>query len=303
MSELNLPPTVPSAGSSPGLSGLGLSARRRRWRVYARNRTAVLGAAILVVLIVVAVFAPWIAPHDPLAQSVQSRLEGPSWAHPFGLDHYGRDVMSRVIYGARVSLLVGVASIAFAAVIGVALGIAAGFLRGPFEAVVMRVMDMLLAFPNLILGLLVLSVIGPGLRNMIIAVGIAFVPNFARLAHGPTLSIREKEYVQSAIGVGAGDLRIMWKHVAPNLRSDLIVVGTLYIAAAILIEANLSFIGLGASPPTPTWGQTIRDGMAFLADSPWYSLTPGIAIFLAVAGFNLIGDGLRDALDPRSAGR
>lgn len=283
------------------IPGLDRSSNARRmWKVFARNKTAVVGLFLLALITVAAIAAPLIAPQDPLAQSVVSKFQSPSADQLLGSDNFGRDIFSRLIFGARVSLLVGVVSVALGGSIGALAGISAGYLGGKVEAWVMRGMDILLAFPDLITGLLVLAVIGPGLRNLIIAIAVTIVPRFARMAHGPTLGLRGKEFVESAISIGSRDGRVMRRHVWPNVRGELLVLASLWTATAIRIEANLSFIGLGVAPPTPTWGQMIRDGMPYLAQAPWFSIAPGIAIFLAVLAFNLIGDGLRDVLDPRS---
>jgi peptide/nickel transport system permease protein len=292
-----------TASRDDGLVDEPTSELRRRLRIFARNRTSLIGVVLIVLLVVAALFAPWLAPHDPLSQDVRLRLDGPSPEHLAGLDHYGRDIWSRIIYGSRISLMVGILSVALGGIVGSLLGVVAGFMGGRIEDMIMRLTDILLAFPDLITGLLVLAVIGPGLGNLIIAIGITLIPRFSRLAHGPTLALKEKEYVQSAISVGSKDSGVIFKHLVPNVRGELIVVASLFTATAIRVEANLSFVGLGVAPPTPTWGQMIRDGMPHLADAPWYSLTPGFAIFLAVLAFNLVGDGLRDAFDPKSRSR
>lgn len=277
--------------------------RLARWRIFARNRTAVFGLVLFLVILSAALFAPIIAPHDPLAQNTIQRLQAPDGVHLFGLDNFGRDILSRILWGTRISLFVGVASVLLGGLVGSVLGIAAGYLGGRVEFSIMRVVDILLSFPDLITGLLVLAVIGPGLRNLVIAIAITIVPRFARMAHGPTISLRNREFVESAVVIGASDLRVMVRHVWPNVRGELLVLASLWTATAIRIEANLSFIGLGVAPPTPTWGQMIRDGMSYLSTSPLFSVAPGLAIFLTVLAFNLLGDGLRDVLDPRSRGR
>ena len=305
----NTPPPNGPTTSGPGPSrddGLidePTSELKRRLKVFARNRTSLIGVVLIIVIVVAALFAPWLAPHDPLSQDVRLRLEGPGPEHFAGLDHYGRDIWSRIIYGSRISLMVGVLSVLLGGVVGSLMGVVAGFMGGRIEDLIMRVTDILLAFPDLITGLLVLAVIGPGLGNLIIAIGITLIPRFSRLAHGPTLALKEKEYIQSAISVGSRDSGVIFKHLLPNVRGELIVVASLFTATAIRVEANLSFVGLGVAPPTPTWGQMIRDGMPHLAEAPWYSLTPGFAIFIAVLAFNLVGDGLRDAFDPKSRSR
>lgn len=277
--------------------------RRARWRVFAKNRTALFGLVLFLAILLMAILAPVIAPFDPLEQNTIRRLQGPGEGHFLGLDNFGRDIFSRIVWGARISLFVGVASVVLGGLIGSVLGIFAGYLGGRVEFFIMRFVDILLSFPDLITGLLVLAVIGPGLRNLVVAIAVTIVPRFARMAHGPTISLKNREFVESAVVVGASDARVMYRHIWPNVRGELLVLASLWTATAIRIEANLSFIGLGVAPPTPTWGQMIRDGLAYLSSSPMFSIAPGIAIFLTVLAFNLLGDGLRDVLDPRSRGR
>ncbi len=277
--------------------------RRARWRVFAKNRTALFGLVLFLAILLMAILAPVIAPFDPLEQNTIRRLQGPGEGHFLGLDNFGRDIFSRIVWGARISLFVGVASVVLGGLIGSVLGIFAGYLGGRVEFFIMRFVDILLSFPDLITGLLVLAVIGPGLRNLVVAIAVTIVPRFARMAHGPTISLKNREFVESAVVVGASDARVMYRHIWPNVRGELLVLASLWTATAIRIEANLSFIGLGVAPPTPTWGQMIRDGLAYLSSSPMFSIAPGIAIFVTVLAFNLLGDGLRDVLDPRSRGR
>lgn len=277
--------------------------RRARWRVFAKNRTALFGLVLFLAILLMAILAPVIAPFDPLEQNTIRRLQGPGEGHFLGLDNFGRDIFSRIVWGARISLFVGVASVVLGGLIGAVLGIFAGYLGGRVEFFIMRFVDILLSFPDLITGLLVLAVIGPGLRNLVVAIAVTIVPRFARMAHGPTISLKNREFVESAVVVGASDARVMYRHIWPNVRGELLVLASLWTATAIRIEANLSFIGLGVAPPTPTWGQMIRDGLAYLSSSPMFSIAPGIAIFVTVLAFNLLGDGLRDVLDPRSRGR
>ncbi|MEX1021474.1 MAG: ABC transporter permease [Litorilinea sp.] len=271
----------------------------RLWRTFTRNRLAVLGLVMVILFTLIAIFAPLLAPHDPLAQSTRDRLAPPSSEYLLGRDDFGRDILSRTIYGARISLMVGVVSVLIGGVTGTIMGVVAGFKGGRIENVIMRVVDTLLAFPDLITGLLVLAVLGAGLDKLILAIGIVISPRFARLAHGPTLGLREKDFVSAARAIGASDLRMVGKHILPNIMGEMLVMASLWTATAIRIEANLSFIGLGVSPPTPTWGQMIRDGTIYLSNSPWFSLFPGLAVLLTVLAFNLLGDGLRDVLDPK----
>ena len=275
------------------------SQRRRMWRTFTRNRTAVLGLCMVVIVTLVAVAAPLLAPHDPLVQATRERLAPPSDLHPLGQDDYGRDILSRLIYAARISLLVGVLSVLLGGTLGTAIGVIAGYRGGLTESILMRLVDTLLAFPDLITGLLVLAVLGAGLDKMTFAIALVISPSFARLAHGPTLALREKDFVSAARAIGVGDLRMMRHHILPNLMGELLVMASLWTASAIRIEANLSFIGLGVAPPTPTWGQMIRDGTVHLTTAPWFSVWPGLAVLFTVLAFNLLGDGLRDVLDPK----
>ena len=277
-----------------------VSQRQRALRTFAKNRTAVVGLALILLLLLIAVFAPWIAPYDPLAQDIPARLQPPSDAHWLGLDDRGRDILSRVIFGTRIALLVGFFSVLLGGVVGTAIGVIAGYFGGKVDAVLMRLTDVLLAFPELITGLLVLAVLGPGLEKMIIAIGLTIAPRFARIAYGPTLALKGKEFIEAARAIGTKDGQIVRSHILPNVAGDLLVFASLWTASAIRLEASLSFIGLGVPLPTPTWGQMIREGTVHLTVVPLYSLAPGLALLLAVLAFNLVGDGFRDALDPKS---
>lgn len=289
-----------SAAMSPESSIAIVSQRQRAWRTFARNRSAVVGLAMVISIILIAVFAPLIAPHNPLTQSITNRLEGPSPGYPLGRDAYGRDVLSRIIYGTRVALQVGIFSVLLGGVVGTTIGVVAAYFGGKVEAGLMRLVDILLAFPDLIMGLLVMAVLGPGLLKLIVAIAFTLVPRFARIAYGQTLSIKEKEYVDAAHALGQHNRVILYRHILPNIGGELVVLASLWIAAAIRLEASLSFIGLGVPPPTPTWGQMIREGTVYLSSLPLLSLAPGVALLLTVFAFNLVGDGLRDVLDPRS---
>jgi peptide/nickel transport system permease protein len=268
----------------------------------AGRKIAVFGSIIVLVLILVAIFAPLIAPQSPLDQDVMNRLAAPSKSHPFGLDSLGRDVFSRTIYGSRVSLMVGVISIGIAAGVGIILGLISGYFARWVDSVIMRIMDAIMAIPGLLLTIAIAAALGPGLRNVMIAVGIVYVPTFARLVRGQVLSVRQQDYVKAARTVGASDARLILKHIWPNSLQPVIVQATLSIGFAILIEAGASFLGVGAQPPTPTWGSMLRASYSYIGDAPWLSVAPGLAIMLSVLGFNLLGDGLRDALDPRLRG-
>jgi peptide/nickel transport system permease protein len=277
-----------------------VSQRQRAIRTFVKNRPAVLGLILIILITLVAVFAPYIAPHDPLDQSVRDRLAPPSWDYPLGRDDKGRDILSRVIFGTRIALMVGVFSVTLGGVLGTLIGVTAGYFGGKVETILMRITDILLAFPDLITGLLVLAVLGPGLEKMVLAIGLTIAPRFARIAYGPTLAIKEKEFIDAAKALGANSSRLLRLHVLPNISGDLLVFASLWTASAIRLEASLSFVGLGVQPPTPTWGQMIREGTLYLADRPLYSLGPGVALLVTVLAFNLIGDGFRDVLDPKA---
>ena len=283
------------------LPATGVHERRwRRMQAFARNRTALAGLVMVALLVAVAVAAPVIAPHSPIEQSTIHRLEPPSKEYPFGRDDFGRDVLSRVLYGTRIALLVGILSVALGGVIGTVIGVVAAFRGGRVESWLMRLTDVLLAFPDLITGLLILAVMGPGLWKMIIAIALTITPRFSRIAHGPALSVKERDFIAAARAIGVGEARILFRHILPNIIGELLVLASLWTASAIRLEASLSFIGLGVRPPTPTWGQMIRDGTVHLTNAPWLSLFPGLALLLTILAFNLVGDGLRDALDPKS---
>lgn len=277
-----------------------VSQRQRAIRTFVNNRPAVVGLVLIILITLVAIFAPFVAPHDPLDQSVRDRLAPPSWDYPLGRDDKGRDILSRVIFGTRIALIVGVFSVVLGGVLGTLIGVAAGYFGGKVETILMRVTDILLAFPDLITGLLVLAVLGPGLEKMILAIGLTIAPRFARIAYGPTLAIKEKEFIDAATALGATSGRVLRLHVLPNISGDLLVFASLWTASAIRLEASLSFVGLGVQPPTPTWGQMIREGTLYLADRPLYSLGPGLALLITVLAFNLVGDGFRDVLDPKA---
>ncbi len=268
-------------------------------RTLTRNKGAVIGLLILLAWLVVSVAAPLVTPYDPL-EPVGAGRDAPSLEHLFGTDLLGRDVLSRVLYGSRISLLIGVISVAIGLTFGLLLGLPAGYYGAWTDGVIMRLIDAMLAFPGLLLALVVIAALGPGLTNAMLAVGIASIPLYARLVRGQCLSIRELEYVQAARVVGSRDLRIMARHVLPNLVGPVIVLSTLQIGAAILVGSSLSYLGLGAQPPTPEWGLMAADGRAYLARQWWLSTFPSLAIFSVVIGVNLLGDGLRAALDPRT---
>lgn len=265
---------------------------------FARNRVAVAGLICLALIVLAALFAHFVTPYDPLQRNTPERNQGPSLAHPFGTDKLGRDIMSRVLYGGRVSLQVGFLSMALAAVVGVPLGLVGGFAGGLLDNIIMRLMDLILAFPGLILAIWLVSLLGPDIRNVIIAIAFFSLPTYARLIRGVTLSIREMEYVLAARGMGAGSPRIMFFHVLPGVLGPLIVLTTLGVSGAIVAGASLSFLGLGVSPPTPEWGAMLADGRNYMRTQWWIAVFPGITITVVVLVLNIIGDALRDAFDP-----
>jgi ABC-type dipeptide/oligopeptide/nickel transport system permease subunit len=263
----------------------------------------VLGGLMMVAaLILIAVLAGLIAPYDPIANNLQAREQPPSSYYLFGTDRFGRDVFSRVIYGSRISLLVALASVAISTLVGVPLGLAGGYFGGWVDNLIGRVMDVFFSFPALLLAIGVAAMLGPSLNNAIIAIGVVYAPWFGRVVRGPVLVERNKEYVEAARVLGAPAPRILLLHVLPNVLSPLIVQATLTFSFAILIEASLSFLGLGTQPPQPSWGAMLQESRTFLETAPWMSIFPGLAIMLAVLAFNLLGDGVRDVLDPRIRG-
>lgn len=273
----------------------------RFWKKFKRNKLALLGALIIVSVILIAVFAPFIAPYDPTVQNYDSLLSPPSLEHPFGTDDLGRDLLSRVIFGARYTLLVGIGVVAIVAAAGSIMGFLAGFYGGRVDAFIMRIVDIMLAIPALVLALAIAGALGGGLWNVIIAIGAVGWTQFARLVRGEVLKIRESEYIQAARALGASDFKIIFQHVAPNMLAPVIVYTTLYIPSAILWAASLSFLGLGVQPPYPEWGALIANGRSYLSFAWWIATIPGGAIMITVLGFNFLGDGLRDALDPKMA--
>jgi peptide/nickel transport system permease protein len=268
-------------------------------RPFARSRSAVAGLAVLGVMVVSAALTGVVAPYNPDTADLTATLQRPTPAHLFGTDQLGRDILTRVVYGGRVSLLIGVLAVALSALIGVPVGVAAGFYGGPADALFMRVVDVMLAFPGFLLALTLISVLGVGLANVVISVGLASVPVYVRLVRGVALTIRQTTYVESARASGLPDRAIMFRHVLPNAAAPVVVQSSLQLGAAILTAAGLGFLGLGVAPPTPEWGTMLGEAQTYLLTA-WHIATfPGLAIFLAVMAFNLLGDGLRDALDPR----
>jgi peptide/nickel transport system permease protein len=271
----------------------------RTWRSLSRNTLAMTGLGIIALLVVVSVFAPALAPFDPAEVHILDRLKAPDAGHWMGTDEFGRDIFSRVLFGARVSLLISSMVVLSAGLVGTLMGLLAGYFLGPVDFIVMRIVDGLMAFPALLLSLAIMAALGPDTLNLVIALAIVYVPGFARLTRNAVLSIRELEYVEASRAIGAGHLRIMFDHVLPNCLSPLIVQATVVFGYAILSEAALSFLGFGA-PSKASWGAILSDGRDWMFKAPWISIYPGIAISLFVLGANLAGDGLRDILDPRS---
>ena len=276
-------------------SPLRLAVRR-----FVRRPAAVAGLVVIVTFVLVAVFAPWLAPEDPVKTSWTAIRKAPSWAHWMGTDENGRDVLSRVIWGARASLLAGVISVTIATGVGVPIGLLAGFAAGKTDMVIGRLVDAMLASPFLILAIALAAFLGPSLQNAMIAIGITATPIFVRVSRGATMDAVTNEYVEAARALGNPPWRVAFRHVLPNIVPPVMVQATLAIAGAIIAEASLSFLGLGQQPPAPSWGSMLNSAQRFLTQAPWLAVFPGAAIFLAVLSFNLVGDGLRDALDPRA---
>ena len=284
-------------------STLASATADRRWEVLRRAagaRLAPFGAAVLLVAMITALAAPLVAPHDPLRQNLGNALARPGRAHLLGTDNVGRDVMSRVIWGTRVSLLAGFLSVAIAALAGSLLGVVAGYAGGRVDGLVMRLMDAVLSFPPLVLALALGAVLGAGPTGVLIALGVVYTPTFARLMRGQVLAVMARDYVDAARALGAPGWRIAWHHVMPNAATPIVVQASLSVAFAILAEASLSFLGLGIQPPEASWGSMINAGRGYLQQAPWIVFGPGAALFITVVGLNFVGDAVRDALDPRA---
>jgi len=264
-----------------------------------KDKLAVTGILMLLLMSFAAIFAPILAPYPPNTQDIINRMAAPNSKHLLGTDEFGRDVLSRIIFGSRVSLLVGVASVALGMVIGVPIGILCAYCGGVADLVIMRIVDILMCFPTLVFGLMLVAALGPSLINVIITIAISLVPRFVRVARGPSLSVISKEYIEASKAIGINTGRIIFRHILPNIAGPVVIMGTLWIATAIRIEAGLSFLGFGVQPPTPSWGNMLKAGMDRILMAPWMAIYPGIAIVISVLAFNLIGDGFRDFLDPR----
>jgi len=273
---------------------------RRTWRRVARRPPAVAGALVVLLFLGLAIGAPWIATSDPVRTNWSQIRKAPSWAHPLGTDDLGRDVFSRVVYGTRISMQAGVFSILLAIAVGVPTGLVAGYRRGAVDQVIMRLTDAWLSFPFLILAIGLVTILGPSLTNATVAIGVGATPTYIRLTRGLVLSSQAEEYVQAARALGAGGIRVVVRHIFPNIFSALLVQATVSVPAAIIAEAILSFLGLGVQPPTPSWGTMLNVAQQFLDTAPWMAWWPGLAIFSLTLAFNLAGDGLRDLLDPKA---
>lgn len=270
--------------------------------VFNRNKTSWVGLVILVILTAMALLAPYISLYDPIDQSIIQRMQPASAEHWFGTDHFGRDIFSRIIWGGRISLSVGVISVLLGMIIGGGIGLFSGYKGGYLDQVVMGVMDVFMSIPTLLMGLMIVAVLGPSLTNLTLAIALTVAPRFARIARAPTLAVKERDYIEACRAMGFSGARIMFIHILPNILGDILVMASLWIATAVRIEASLSFLGLGVKPPTPTWGGMIREGFKYILDAPWISVYPGAVILLAVFAFNMLGDGLRDAIDPKLRG-
>ena len=300
MTARSQPITLPAPGGTVDVPATrGRAGVRRWWRRFARNRGAVFGLAVFLAILLMAVFADVLAPFDPLLQGVGPANAAPSWSHWAGTDSFGRDMLSRIIYGSRIALAIGVVAVLVAMVIGVVLGLVAGYYGGWLDALIMRVMDGLFAFPIIILAIAMMAVMGFGVRNVIIAVAIGFIAPFARVTRGDVLAVKQEPYIEAARLAGVPGPAIIARHVLPNVLAPIIVQAALRVSGAIITESGLSFLGLGPPPPTPVWGSMIAEGRNFIVMAPHISTIPGVALMVTIVGLNLLGDGLRDTLDPR----
>ena len=272
------------------------------FKAFNTNKTSWIGLVVFLIVILAALFAPVLAPFDPTEQNIFEKLRSPTGEHWLGTDSFGRDTLSRLLYGARISLVIGFVSTIAAMAIGATIGMLAGWRGGRFDTVVMQAMDVLLAFPSLILGLIVVAMLGPSMLNIIIAIALTSIPPFARIARAPTIAVKQREFVEACRALGYSDTRILAGHILPNILPEILVMGSLWLANAIRTEASLAFVGLGVKPPAATWGGMIRDGFDNILDSYWLALAPGMAILIVIFALNLLGDGLRDAIDPKLKG-
>jgi peptide/nickel transport system permease protein len=272
---------------------------REVWRRLKRNRAAIVGGIIVLLFVATAILAPWLSPYPPNEGDLTKRLKAPDREHLLGTDPLGRDILSRVIYGARISLQIQIVAVVIAMFVGTILGMVGGYYGGTFDNLIMRLMDILLAFPGIFLAIAVIAVLGPGLTNLMLAAGVYSIPQFARIVRGSVLSLKEKEFVEAARAVGENEFNILLRYLLPNSMAPIIVQTTLRMATVLLTASGLSFLGLGVQPPTPEWGAMLSNARAYLITAPHVATVPGLAIMLVVMGFNLFGDGLRDSLDPR----
>ncbi len=275
---------------------------RRFSRVFFQRKLVIFGLVVLVILVIVAIFAPLLAPYSPTMGNISQSMQSPSLKHLLGTDLQGRDELARLIYGSRIALAVGFGATLLSGIVGIILGMLAGYVGGLTSNIIMRIMDALLGFPMILLAIVVSTVLGGGLLNVIIALSVASLPGYARVMHGLTLSIKENDYLLAGKSLGASGLRSMFAHILPNAFPSMLVLLTMQLGGMILGEAGLSFLGVGINPPTPAWGSMVSDGQRYMLQEPWLSIAPGVAIMLVVFAFNLVGDGVRDALDPRLRG-
>jgi peptide/nickel transport system permease protein len=271
---------------------------RRMLQALGRNPGAMVGVGIVTILIAVAILAPWLAPYDPLMMGAGRRLQPPSWAYPFGTDEFGRDIFSRVLHGSRLTLMVGAIAVGISLTSGLLIGLIGGYMGGWIERILMRGVDVLFSFTEILIALAAVAILGPTLKNAMIAVGVAAIPFYARIAYAQVMIEKNRPYFEAAIGAGAGHLRLIVRHLLPNVIPPLIVVATLGMSTAMLAAAGLSFLGLGAQPPLPEWGLMLSQGRDYITRAPWITTIPGVAIAITVLGFNLLGDGIREVLDP-----
>jgi len=264
-----------------------------------KNKTAPFGLVLSLFIVMVCLSAPWLPIADPIDHSMAHRFRPPGGSYPLGTDNLGRDILSRIIWGGRISLLVGVLSVLFAMALGSVIGLITGYMGGILDSLIMRVVDVMMCFPTLILGILFMAALGQGLTSLIVAIGVAVTPRFVRLCRASVASVKESAFIEAAKSMGLSDRRIMFRHILPNIMGSTIVMGSLWVGAIIITEASLSFIGLGVPPPAPSWGRMVREGVEFLGHAPWVGIYSGLAIFVTVIGFNLLGDGLRDIIDPK----
>jgi peptide/nickel transport system permease protein len=297
---MNEPQLQPATGT-PIIGG---NTRAASWKLFykklSKNKAALAGALIVLIFVLLALLAPYIAPYEPNKMQIANKLQGPSAEHWLGTDDKGRDILSRILYGSRISLTVGILSTVLGATIGIVLGIVSGYYGRWVDSLIMRICDVLLAFPGILLALAIVSVLGASTVNVIIAVAFFAIPTFARIVRGSTLAVKKLEYIDAIKAMGARDSRIIFRHILPNITSPIIVQATLYIASAIITAAALSFLGMGTQPPDPEWGTMLSQGRSYIRQAPHITLFPGLVILLVVVGFNLFGDGLRDALDPKT---